>query len=108
VYSVLRAHAANRLRASGSEADRLAQLGGKLTDPETDSALEDFELREILRQLVQAAGLSPRQAEVLDRVQGGMEDAEIAADLGITRNNVYATKSTAIKKVMKAFEAASL
>jgi DNA-binding CsgD family transcriptional regulator len=66
-------------------------------------------MRQQLRQLdvlEQAAGLSPREAQVFRRVRKNMTDAEIAAELNITTNNVYVTKHNAIKKMTKARKAA--
>jgi DNA-binding CsgD family transcriptional regulator len=49
--------------------------------------------------LEQAAELSPREAEVWHRLRGGMEFAEIAAELKMTMANLYVTKHNAEKKI---------
>ena len=54
---------------------------------------------EDLSALIEKAGLSRRQAQVIERQRRGEEDAEIAAALGISENNVYRHRSAAMEKL---------
>ena len=78
-----------------------------------DEDLTEFEREETLRQqrqqldiLEQVAGLSPQQTEVWRRRYKGMEIAEIAAELGISENQVSVQNHNALKKLSAARKAA--
>lgn len=108
-YKELRNRVANRLRTSGGEAERLLQHSAKLAQPEADFDLEDFELRETLRQqlrqleaLEQTAGLSPQQMDVWRLAREGKDNAEIAAQLGVGKNQVSVVLHNAKKKLVEA------
>jgi RNA polymerase sigma factor (sigma-70 family) len=79
----------------------------------SDEDLAEFEREETLRlrrqqldELEQVAGLSPQQTEVWRRSYKGMEIAEIAAELGISENQVSVQKHNAAKKLSDARKAA--
>ena len=78
-----------------------------------DEDLTKFEREETLRQqrqqldiLEQVARLSPQQTEVWRRRYKGMEIAEIAAELGISENQVSVQNHNALKKLSAARKAA--
>jgi RNA polymerase sigma factor (sigma-70 family) len=89
---------------------------GKLTSLPPDEALRapedeqmaELERKEILDALEQAAGLSPQQAAVWQRLRRGMRISEIAAELGVSENSVSVQKHNAIKKLKEAKRAAEL
>lgn len=114
LYKILRNRTANRLRTSNGEVSRSWELNEASTQAgKTDSDLEDFEISETLRQqrqqldhLQEVANLSPQQNEIFNRVRRGMEIKEIAAELGISENQVSVQKHNAMKKLSQAREAA--
>jgi DNA-binding CsgD family transcriptional regulator len=82
---------------------------------DTEDDLAEFERLETLRQqsrqldaLEHRAGLSLREEQVYRRLRQNMQPEAIAADLGITRNNVYQVKRNALKKLEAARMSAGL
>lgn len=71
-----------------------------------DEGFAAFEAREDVRRqldsLMEAAGLSPQQAAVYERLRGDLEPEEIAAELGIPRNQVYQQRFNAENKLRRA------
>lgn len=102
--------ASELLAALGSEEDRLLKHGGKLAEAEADAALEDFELREAMRQQlgqleswVKNASLSQREVQVheLD-MRTDHDTAAIAHELGIPPKKVRDYRSRYIAKIKRA------
>jgi DNA-binding CsgD family transcriptional regulator len=100
-------------------ANRLARALSPIRAPKrvdnTEDDLAEFERLETLRQqlrqldaLEHRAGLSLREAQVYRRLRQGMQPEAIAADLGITRNNVDQVKRNALKKLEAARISAGL
>ncbi len=120
VYSALLGRVTHRLKKEGSEQRRLARdgkLAGESADAfgGDDGDLAEFERQETLRQqreqldeLEQLAALPPRQEAVWRRVRQGMKEAEIAAELNMSKNNVYVHKYHAIQRLIEARKAAGL
>ena len=75
---------------------------------QNDQVLEEFERMETLRQLEQTTQLTPLEAAVWQRADGGLKAAEIAEELEITKNSVYVHKSNAVKKLREAKRASGL
>ena len=80
-----------------------------------EDGLAEFVRLETLRQqwrqldaLEQRAELSKREWQVYRRFRQGMQPEAIAADLGITRNNVYQIKRNALRKLEAARMSAGL
>jgi RNA polymerase sigma factor (sigma-70 family) len=92
--------ASNSLRRTKSETHR------SLPPSEGDDSLAQFEAQETISQMLDAlepeARLSAQQAEVWQLSRRGMEIAEIASNLGISRNQVSVQKHNAIEKVREA------
>lgn len=99
------------LEGQASEQQRLNREG-KLADARelsgNDENLARIEDAELLDSLEQVAGLSPQQTAVWRRLRQGMEIAEIAVELGISKNSVSVQKNNAIKKLKEARRAAGL
>jgi RNA polymerase sigma factor (sigma-70 family) len=100
------------LQKIGSEAAEKQKSHEQFTeaagDGRNDQLLEEFERMETVLQMEAAAGLSPREAAVWQRVRSGMEIAEIAQELQITEGNVSVQKHNAIKKLDEARRASGL
>jgi DNA-binding CsgD family transcriptional regulator len=77
-------------------------------DGRNDPGLEEFERMETLRETEAAAGLSPGEAAVWQRVRSGMEITEIAQELQVTKGNVSVKKHTALKKLDEASRVSGL
>jgi DNA-binding CsgD family transcriptional regulator len=97
---------ARALERTGNESNSLARRGklsplGDVT--EAADEISEFEREEEARQrldaLEQKAKLSTQQAEIWRRLRRGMEIAEIAAELGISRNQVSSQKKRIKRKV---------
>jgi hypothetical protein len=94
-----------RLRASGSEAKELLKRAEKLAeDPlEADSMRNDFELRELAREqldaLEETAQLTLQQTEVWRRLRTGMGIEEVSTELGISKKQVSVVKHVAMKRL---------
>jgi DNA-binding CsgD family transcriptional regulator len=94
----------------GSLMDGLPDLHGAAEDPDLhgtqDEDIEAFgaaeERRRQLSAFVEMAGLSEREAAVIERDRRGEETAQIAAALGITENQVGVHRHRAITKMRKA------
>lgn len=86
----------------------IAQIGDMQSDAigGDDEGLAEFESREASRQqlntLSAEAGLSEREAAVIERLRRDMEYAEIAAELEITKGQVAVHWHRATKKLRKA------
>lgn len=99
---------------AGGLLDGLPALRGLAPDGETGEwfyGASDDELRAFvdaesdrrdLSAIIEKAGLSRRQAQVIERDRRGEENAQIAAALGIKESAVYAHRHEAIKKLRKA------
>jgi RNA polymerase sigma factor (sigma-70 family) len=100
---------ARALENLGSES---ASKPGKLTglSPDArakgseDEGVAEMERKEFLDELERATKLSPQQAEVWHRLRDDMSIEDIAAELGITKNQVYVQKTYAIKKLRRTRE----
>ena len=77
-------------------------------DGRNDPLLEEFERMETVHQLEAAAGLSPGESAVWQRLRSGMEITEIARELQITKGNVSVKKHNALKKLGEARRASGL
>jgi DNA-binding CsgD family transcriptional regulator len=94
----------------GSLMDGLPNLHGAAEDPDLhgtqDEDIEAFvapeERRRQLSAFVEEAQLSEREAAVIERDRRGEETAQIAAALGITKNQVGVHRHRAITKMRKA------
>jgi hypothetical protein len=94
----------------GSFLDQLSDLEAEELEPESASAddegLAEFEAKETARQqlsaLIENAGLSEQQAAVIGRRRKGEKIAHIAAELGVSENQVSVQTSNAIEKIKRA------
>src|SRR5215204_961555 len=77
-------------------------------DDQGDQLLEEFERMETLRQLEQATQLTRLEAAVWQRARDGLEIAEIAEELKISKNSVSVHKSNAVMKLCEARRASGL
>ena len=104
---------------ASTTANRLERGLSLLREPKYVADVEDdlaeFERLETLRQqsrqldaLEHRAVLSLRQEQVYRRLRQNMQPEAIAADLGITRNNVYQIKRNVLKKLEAARMSAGL
>jgi len=100
-------------------ANRLAKALSPLREPKLVADVEDdlaeFERVETVRQqlcqldaLEHRAGLSLREKQVYRQLRQGVQPEAIAANLGITRNNVDQVKRNALKKLKAARMSAGL
>jgi hypothetical protein len=97
-----------RLRAAGKDVERSSDLAGQLEG--TDRDIEDFVLREEVRQqldaLEQAAAFSPQEAQVWQLLRKDMDIGEIAVELSIPKGQVSVVAHRARRKAREAREAA--
>jgi DNA-binding CsgD family transcriptional regulator len=98
-----------KLGSEGAEKQKPHEEFAEVTvDGRNDPLLEEFERMETVRQMEAAAGLSPGESAVWQRVRSGMEITEIAQELQITKGNVSVKKHNAFKKLDEARRASGL
>lgn len=112
------------LRSTGNKdpnlVRRIASSLEKTAKPEAEAELaaivQDFEMKEYARvedrvdldALEQSTKLSPQQAAVWKQVRAGAEIGEIAAELGIPKEQVSVVKNKAIEKLTRTRKASGL